>query len=99
MKPYVALLLAIVPIAFAGCSGLNYFLYPYTEHGKCIDACEREYPEKFQAHMLEMCKARCHRELGKESSDQAQSAASGRYKPPVQSLDVQKDKDRIFPKQ
>jgi hypothetical protein len=99
MKTYVVAALAIVPISLAGCSVVNHFFYPYTEHGKCIDACEKEYPEKSQAHMLEMCKARCHREFSRESSDQAQSTASGRYKPPLQPLDLQRDRDRIFPKQ
>ncbi|MEW6532948.1 MAG: hypothetical protein AB1473_19110 [Thermodesulfobacteriota bacterium] len=99
MKMYVAAALVMIAIALAGCSVVNNLLYPYTEHGKCIDRCEKEYPEKSQAHMQEMCKARCHREFARESSDQAQSAAPGRYKPPPQPLDLQKDRDRIFPKQ
>jgi hypothetical protein len=99
MKIYVAVALVMIAIVFVGCSVVNNLLYPYTEHGKCIDACEREYPEKSQAHMLEMCKARCHREFSRESSEQTQSTVPGRYKPPLQPLDLQKDKDRIFPKQ
>jgi hypothetical protein len=61
----IAIILATVVLASSGCSSMMGFVYPYTDHARCIQRCE----EKLRGTYEEVvCRDRCDRELGNEMS-------------------------------
>ena len=53
----------------SGCSSIvKNWLYPLTEHGKCVSKCENKYKDPNALYMKTVCKQRCDRDLGWEES-------------------------------
>jgi len=65
MRLRIPLILAAVTVAASGCSPARGFLYPCTDHAKCIKRCEEQHRGTYSEVI---CEDRCDRELGAEMS-------------------------------
>ena len=63
------IIMASLIMILSGCAHtIKNFIYPRTEHAKCIEKCEEKYGASKDAYMETACKKRCDRDLGWEES-------------------------------
>jgi hypothetical protein len=61
--------LLLVTLSVSGCASLaKSILYPYTEHGKCIEKCKKQNERTKDTYVDRTCIDRCDREFGWEES-------------------------------
>ncbi len=67
IKYWMFLLLLTLPLS--GCASLaKSMLYPYTEHGKCVEKCKTKDERTKNVYVDTACIDRCNREFGWEES-------------------------------